>query len=356
MARNAAGGVSSLRIRRRLARLGIPVLDINARTASEKVKHQREKLVDELIGEAQVEVLRALASGALSIELVEAHKRERGLAGASLLTHVQLRVPFVDALTATLPGMATGRTLARYETSAAQLRGRVGGVAVRDLPSLPWAAWASEWPNSASDWMHVRRLLSRFLSVYLNSKHHPFRHEVLARVPLKTEAERTSELTPAQFLVLVEKARADIWPVLWTLVLTGMRVGEYLRCTPADLRPAIHAVAVPGTKTAGSRAHVRVDPKLWHHVVNAIPAPLAYKRLRELFKEALEKADLPASTRLHDLRHAHGQWAIDGGAAEALVQVSLRHTQAATTRRYTKQKGRADVATALAKTLTKRGG
>lgn len=109
--------------------------------------------------------------------------------------------------------------------------------------------------------------------------------------------------------------------------------------------------------TAGSKALVRVDPRFWHHVEAGIPAPLAYKAFRLAFKAALTAARLPATTRLHDLRHAHGQWAIDGGAAEALVQVSLRHTQAATTRRYTKQKGRADVATALHKSLTpKRGG
>ena len=85
-----------------------------------------------------------------------------------------------------------------------------------------------------------------------------------------------------------------------------------------------------------------------------IPSPLQYKHFRLQFKAALEAAGLPLTTRLHDLRHAHGQWAIDGGAPEALVQVSLRHTQASTTRRYTKQKGRADVATALSKTLKKK--
>ena len=81
-------------------------------------------------------------------------------------------------------------------------------------------------------------------------------------------------------------------------------------------------------------------------------SPLAYKALRLAFKAALRAAGLDTGLRLHDLRHAHGQWAVEAGVPEALVQVSLRHTQASTTRRYTKQLGRATVAAGLARHLT----
>ena len=203
--------------------------------------------------------------------------------------------------------------------------------------------------------MHVRRLLSRFLSLYLQSKTHPVREEILSKIPRAVEVERTTELTPAEFHALVAAAREDLKAPLWTLVLTGMRMGEYLRCTVDDLRPARCAVRVPGSKTAASTGLVFVDPDDWHWIEAGIPSPLQYKAFRLAFKAALEAAELPGTTRLHDLRHAHGQWAVQGGAPEAMVQVSLRHTQASTTRRYTKAHGSA-VGTALRTMLNTNGG
>ena len=41
--------------------------------------------------------------------------------------------------------------------------------------------------------------------------------------------------------------------------------------------------------------------------------------------------------RLHDLRHAHGQWPVNAGVPEAAVQASLSHTNGAMTARYTAQ-------------------
>lgn len=345
----------SARVFRRLERLGLGRLVIPLHTASPRVAARREALVDQLIDQAQVDVLRALGAGTLSIELVEAHAREHGLGGAGLSAQLVLAEPLWAALKATLPAMGRAdATRLRYAVTVAQLRARLPraeALAVRDLLRVDWEALRAAWPGSAADWAHVRRLASRFLSLRLG-KWHPIRAEVLARIPVAREVERVPELTPALFHRIVEAARVDVRPVLWTLVLTGMRVGEYLRCTPADLRPALHAVAVPGTKTAGAAALVRVAPELWGWVEAGIPSPLRYKALRLAWKAALRGAGADEGLRLHDLRHAHGQWAVEAGVPEALVQVSLRHTQAATTRRYTKQHGRAAVAAGLARHLT----
>jgi len=352
--------MKSHRIERRAERLGLGRLRISAGTTSAKVAARREALVDALLADAQVDVLRALQAGTLPIELVDAHVREHGMGASGLLAQVTLSGGLWEALEATLPSMGrSAATRRRYQVTVLALRRRlpegeaaVARLRVRDLLAIDWAALRAAWPGSGSDWMHVRRLVSRFLSLQLGSKAHPMRHAVLAKIPTALEVERVPELSPAQFHQLVEAARVDIRPALWTLVLTGMRVGEYLRCTPAHLRPAVHGVAVPGTKTAGALAVVRVAPELWGWVEQAIPAPLAYKGLRLQFKAALAAAGLDPTLRLHDLRHAHGQWAVEAGVPEALVQVSLRHTQAATTRRYTKQAGRATVAAGLARMMT----
>jgi integrase len=345
----------ALRIRRSLKRLGLGLVQINAHTANRRVFVRREGIVDALIADAQVETLRLLASGRLSIELLDAHAREHGLGGAGLAAQVATSANLVDAITAALPRMGKVETTrTRYAVTLAKLRRtlpKADTLTVRDLARVDWPALQAKWRGSASDWMHLRRLLSRFLSVHLGSKMHPFRHEVVAAIPTAAEEERVPELTPAQFRRLVECVREDIRPALWTLLLTGMRVGEYLACDVTHLVETLHAVQVPGTKTKGSRAQVRVAPSMWHHVEAGIPAPVQYKWLRLHFKAGLKAAGLPTTIRLHDLRHCHGQWAVEAGVPEALVQVSLRHTNAATTRRYTKQAGKAAVATGLAKTM-----
>jgi integrase len=349
----------NLRIRRQLHRLGLGLVQINAHTLNRRVFARREGIVDALVADAQVETLRLLAAGRLSIELLDAHAREHGLAGAGLAAQVATSAPLLQAVRDTLPRMGrVEATRRRYEVTLEKLERvypKAAAARVRDLARIDWAALRRDWHGSASDWMHLRRMLSRFLTLHLGSKQHAFRHEVMAAIPTEAEEERVPELTPAEFRRLVEHARQDIRPALWTLLLTGMRVGEYLACDVTHLVPSLHAVKVPGTKTRGSRAQVRVAPSMWHWVEAGVPAPVQYKWLRLHFKAACKAAALSPLIRLHDLRHCHGQWAVEAGVPEALVQVSLRHTNAATTRRYTKQVGKSAVADGLAKTLTSEG-
>jgi len=121
-------------------------------------------------------------------------------------------------------------------------------------------------------------------------------------------------------------------PCYVTLVITGMRVGEYLTLGLEHLRPESCAIQVPGTKTAASSAVVAVDPEYWPWIEAAVPSPLGYKWLRINFKNAA-KAIGRADLRLHDLRHVFAQLASDAGAPTAQVQAALRHPNPATMRR-----------------------
>ncbi len=344
------------RIRRRLTRHGIPLLQINSGTTNDKVFVRRERLVDQLIDEVQIDVLKALADGTLTMEIVEAHVRDHGLSGGGLLAQVVLSRPLWDVVEETLPRMGRAdATRTRYTLSSQQLRARVDdadGLRIRDLLSVDWEALLEIWPGGASDWMHLRRFISRFLSIVLGGKWHPMRHQMLARIPTQTEAERITALSPEEFLRIVEHAREDMRAPLMTLVLTGMRMGEYLACDETNLLPSITSVKVPGTKTARSQGLVKVNADWWHWVEFGIPAPVRYRRFFTLFKEAVEAAGLPRTLRLHDLRHAHGQWAVENGVPEAFVQVSLRHTNASTTRRYTQSSNLSAVADGLAAAMT----
>ena len=59
--------------------------------------------------------------------------------------------------------------------------------------------------------------------------------------------------------------------------ITGLRLGEYLRCRKEHLLPHTTSLNVPGRKTATSAAVLPIDERLWPWVVRAIPAPRSAK-------------------------------------------------------------------------------
>jgi integrase len=120
---------------------------------------------------------------------------------------------------------------------------------------------------------------------------------------------------------------------------------------PEHLHPITKAVSVPGTKTAGSAAVLRVDAELWPWVVQAVPAPVGYGWLRTYWKRALKAVGADVTLRLHDLRHLTAQVLVNAGQSEASVQTTMRHATASMTRRYAKVKDRGENAAALARVL-----
>jgi len=53
-----------------------------------------------------------------------------------------------------------------------------------------------------------------------------------------------------------------------------------------------------------------------------------------IFKPALDEADLPPDTRMHRLRHTHATWLLNGGADLMVVKERLGHASITTTERY----------------------
>jgi len=156
------------------------------------------------------------------------------------------------------------------------------------------------------------------------------------------------------FWRVVHAAPEHVRAAYVTLVTLGLRVGEYLRLQETDLHPLTRSVSIPGTKTAGSAAVLRVDPDLWAWVSAAVPSPVAYSWLRRHWKRALKSAGADTSLRLHDLRHLTAQWLVNAGATEASVQGTMRHATASMTRRYAKQKDRGENARTLARVMLER--
>jgi integrase len=204
---------------------------------------------------------------------------------------------------------------------------------------------------SGSDWNQMRRAVSRFLTIHLGDVYHPARRAVMKAIPKRREVERVPDLDGPTFWQVVDAAPEHVRPALVTLVALGLRVGEYLRLQETDLHPITKTVSIPGTKTAGSAAVLRVDPGLWPWIVRAVPAPQGYWGLRVHWKRALAAVGADDTLRLHDLRHLTAQLLVNAGQSEASVQTTMRHETASMTRRYARQKDRGENAATLSRVL-----
>jgi len=133
----------------------------------------------------------------------------------------------------------SSETRRRYYTSLKKLRERsqLGRDAqVGDLLRVEWKRLAGGWKESSADWNHLRRAVSTFLSSLLGDVHHPFRRAVMKHIPTADEGTgREPDITVDRFLEIVARVPSHARPCYWVLALTGMRTGEYLRCTKAEL-------------------------------------------------------------------------------------------------------------------------
>lgn len=329
----------SFRIDRRFK--GVGRIALASGTTTKKRFRAYNAMLDELHEDGKLDILRAIRDRKISLqELYGAHRTGRiPYIASDLLLHEKLW-PAIDEW---LPGSApTESTRKRYAVSMKALRsyGPLGDDAkVSELARVDWRELRAEWPNSGADWNRMRGTVSRFLSMGLGDKHHPFRRKVVAAFPKARESRgRVPEITPDLLWKIVEHSSEHVRPCWVALAVTGLRVrSEYLALEEHHLRPLTREIEVPGTKTEGSADVVKVGERAWPWVTAAVPAPLRYKALRKHWNRACEAAGCP-ELWMHDLRHFYGQQLVDAGQSEASVQTGLRHATPAMTRRYTRRK------------------
>ncbi len=320
--------------------------------------HRRDAILTKLYETGQLEVLRAFRDGRLAMAQLVEHDRVGG--PLATLEVLLLRRPLAEAVRETLPLMGkTANGRARFALSLKQLQERAGfgaGATVADLRRVDWRTLRTAWPGSPADWNRMRSAVSRFLTLVTGDVYSPFRREIVKAIPRADEPMgRTPDLTPAQFLTVVERAPDAVRAALMVLVLTGMRVGEYLACDTEHLRQSAHQIRVPGGE--GSKTGPRligVAPEDWRWIEAGVPfekrPPPAvrvpvhfdsrYKRLRRAWADACRAAGLDG-IRLHDLRHCAAQWASDAGASGGAISDLLGHLDSKTARRYERMKAAA---------------
>jgi integrase len=333
---------------------------INRSSGTKKLKEfqRRDQLLTELFEHAQLEALRAFQRGAVSIEELLEAKRLGRLASSGLLADVKLQSNLWESLEATFPRVHwSDKTAHRYlcRSRHSRVRRAPGSVGRQRWQTSP----GSTGRRYAASGAPPRRtgitcaVLSAGLTRLLGDVYHPFRRDVVKRIPVAHEVARTPDLTPELFWRIVLRTPLHAQPCYVVMLATGMRLGEYLRCTRSHLQPHTFAIAVPGTKTNASEATVYVDASLWDWVVAGVPAPIKEKWIRTHWKRAAREEGA-GELRLHDLRHAFGQLASDAGAPTARIQAALRHASPDMTRRYEMQKARKDVAELVGRAIRPR--
>jgi integrase len=347
------------RIRRRLTKLGIDKrLEIDSGATERRQHIAAERVVDKLIDDRQRDVLQALMDKRVTLgELVDSD-RKGTLGGANALVSVEMGRPLFESWEVAIKKMDCSQlTKLRYSISCKALEKRAGlwltrQSTIADLRTVPWDVLRKVWlaSKSGTDWMHMRRGLSHFLTVTFRSRYHPLRAEVLFAMKPAKERKRMPDLSVETFWKVVNRVREDLRPAYVTIAGLGLRAGEYLSIGPDSFNESTLQLSITGKTGA---ATLLVPEELYGWVRAACPALASYKTLRSNWRTACKEEGVDIT--LHDLRHCTGQWATSAGVAMTKTQMLLRHSTLDMTARYAATRDKGEAASAVAELMLRTG-
>lgn len=178
---------------------------------------------------------------------------------------------------------------------------------------------------------------------------------VVARPQVRREREpsgRERWLSAEEFAALGEMCPREWWPLIATLVYTGLRVGEAQGLVGSDVRLAERRISIHErnrhVKTPSSVRDVPIPEPLAEllaqHFVrlpagpadSVFPGPLGdYQALRRTWRRICRAAKVHGAT-LHDCRHTFGVHCAQAGVPIARLQKLLGHATAEMALRYMK--------------------
>lgn len=300
-------------------------------TKATGAQHRRRlALVDRLLELGALDTLRALKDGRLTWPELLQFERE-GRLGA-LSGELVLRRNLWEAVDAVFPRNG-GYTVQRYRGSFQKLRRLSGNVQIRviDLEEVPWQVLAERWETSATDWNHLRRAVSRLISL-LTHKHNPFWLRLSARFPRKLEAVRMPKHTLQDLVRVLREGDTAFRDVVRTFLITGIRGGsEYFK--PKAVLWDCPVVRVLQSKTPWGRREIVVDPRAWDVVRAGLRGNPGYWSLIWQLKQASRRALVPRLTP-HALRHLTGQVLDRAGIPFGVQQSFLGHRPPTETDKY----------------------
>lgn len=356
------GDSGSFIIERRFKNVG----ELKKSTGTESLReyNRRVALIEKLHATGRYELLRQWKKDETTIEaLVEMDRMERLGQGVS---DVQLRALLWPAVDKVFAKLKENKTNARYLVSLLALQRKSGlseTATISDLALVDWQTLADKWDASNADWMHMKRAVSRILGLAFKDKYHPFLRALRVQIPNKKPRKRRTRVSLSDFETIVSKAPAHAARSYWCLLITGLRDRtEYLALRREHLDHRTCSIDHPGEKTEEAAEPIKVSPRLWSRVVEAVPSRLKYAWLLKHWHRACVAAGfatyVPSKRHksglryqgptLHDIRRLHGQFAIDAGVAESKVQSSYRHSNPGQTRDYISYNATGEVSEALA--------
>jgi integrase len=370
---------------------GVGRINVSSYTKSKRRFDRDNALLDQLYEGGQLDTLRALKRGDVTMPEVRSAARTGKLSNNSLTVDLALARPLWDsvdgegravkgAVSATLDKMRlAAASRARYYTSFREIQDLAGDTLAGNahVSALALVEWGELWdgwtieekgvddtivtrPASAATKNRARAAVSAFLTKFLGDKYHQFRRDVVAKIPQLAEPKIPRETTIGQFWTLMEKVPDHAIEDFVTLAATGIRVGEYLQCDKPDLYPETRAIHLPGGKTGEDVVYV--GEEWWPYVERAIPCDVAprpkewrgvqydarYKRLRAYLNAASEATGIKVT--IHYLRHLFVQTGVDV-APEADVQKAVRHRTRSMTQDYASRKVKRSVAEKVGREL-----
>jgi integrase len=345
------------------------------------------KVLDELWDNNQIEVLHALQKkkgepGRVTIQELLAAKKAGRHKRDDVLVDLRLQRGLWETLEQMIKDRPGGtrykrRLRASAEKFAKSPAAGILGVraTIADLRRVKFTELRAHF-GGAVDWNQFRKMLGVTLTQLLEDHLHPFRREIMKKIPKEPEPHHDVDITVDQFWALIEQMPEHARPGVVTLAATGMRLNtEYLACSATSKREELPGVYCPGSKTADASGIIPVAAELWPWVDAGIPAPVKERWLRIYFHRAAvviglarmikdprgrivkrgpkqgEPLQVYDGPSLHDLRHLALQLALDGGAQLNDVQALARHTDPAMTMRYLKRSGRRRAADAIGRQL-----
>ena len=175
---------------------------------------------------------------------------------------------------------------------------------------------------------------------------------------LKESNDRWIYLTPQEVQKIKQYLSKTYHDLFNFLLYTGLRLGDALRLKWEDVNFEKEFIFVRGSKTKGGKDFsiplnkevIRVLENRLQQTKEKIEKKIKKKNIevdkkdrifkhsdsefRRAFKRALEKAGLPTSIRIHDLRHTFASWLAMSGVPIQQIQMLLGHAEITMTLRY----------------------
>jgi len=160
---------------------------------------------------------------------------------------------------------------------------------------------------------------------------------------LREPKDKWTFLTREEFERLFENLSETYHDLCYFLVMTGARLGEALSLKWENIIWEAEIAYLPDSKANRERVLVLSDSVLEmlekrYEKLNPGKSdrsfPHSDSEFRRAFKRALEKAGLPRTIRIHDLRHTFASWLAMKGVPLQQIKDLLGHSQISTTLRY----------------------